>query len=221
MKHTRTTAALMSALVTLALTLSPPAHAAAIGSAYPGMTIIQGKSKCTLAYIDTIQRIGYSAGHCNTSTIVTDEDRNLIGIVTDSQDNRAGNTHTRADDVVIDYETISINPNVNITDMLGPTLNHPIVTQQGLTPRPGMHVCHLGATTACSCGDIDMIYDGWFTMKTDTMTSEHGDSGGPVYTYTDAAGDSPVIVGILRGLHGNNVAAVSWPDTLRYAAHPK
>jgi hypothetical protein len=57
-----------------------------------------------------------------------------------------------------------------------------------------------------------MVYDGWFTMK--TMTSEHGDSGGPVYTYTDTYGNKPVIIGILRGLHGN-----SWPDTLQYASN--
>lgn len=220
----RHTAAAISALITTGLALltqTPPAHAATTAFAYPGMTIIQGHSKCTLAYIDTAQRIGYSAGHCDASPTVSDEDGNPIGTVTDSQDNHAGITFTHNSDVVIDYETISINPTVNITNMLGPALTRPIVTEQGITPQAGMHVCHRGAATPCSCGDIDQVYDGWFTMKTDTMTSEHGDSGGPVYTYTAAGGDKPVIVGILRGLHANKVAAVSWPDTLRYASKPK
>lgn len=221
MKHT---AATISTLITVGLALltqNPPAHAAATALAYPGMTIIQGKFTCTLAYIDTAQRIAYSAGHCDASPNVTDQNGNPIGTVTDSQDNHAGTTFTRNSDVVIDYETIRINPAVNITDMLGPALTRPLITQRGIAPQPGMHVCHRGATTPCSCGDIDTVYDGWFTMKPNTMTSEHGDSGGPVYTYTAAAGDNPVVIGILRGLHTNKVAAVSWPDTVRYASRPK
>jgi hypothetical protein len=76
MKHTRTTAAAAGALLTLMLALTPatPARANMTGIAYPGMTIIQGNTKCTLAYIDTIHRKGYSAGHCHTASTVTDED---------------------------------------------------------------------------------------------------------------------------------------------------
>jgi hypothetical protein len=196
--------------------MSVPAPPAAAGTlAYPGMTIAQGGTRCTLAFIDTARRIGYSAGHCDHSSTVTDDNGNPIGVVMVSHDNRAGQTATSAADLVIDYETISINSGVEVTSLLGPALTRPIITQPGIRPAPGMVVCHRGEATGASCGEIDKIHKGWFTMKPGTLTSDHGDSGGPVYTYTDATGSQPVIVGILRGLNGNRTAAVSWPETLR------
>ena len=219
--HLRT---LVSAAATIAaLSVIAPVQPAAATSpatmAYPGMTIIQGGVKCTLAFIDTTRRIGYSAGHCNDGNTVTDETGNPIGSVIESHNNRAGHSSTGPDDTVIDYETISIDPDVAVTAQLGPALTRPIITEPGIRPTPGMTVCHRGATTGASCGEIDEVHDGWFTMKAGTMTSDHGDSGGPVYTYTDESGSSPVIVGILRGLNGANTAAVSWPNTLRQAAY--
>ncbi len=214
--------AAITLMVAVILTLvSAPIAAASAGSplVYPGMTIIQGSAKCTLAFIDTIRRIGYSAGHCNDGSTVTDEAGTPIGTVMASHNNRAGQTSTGPDDTVIDYETISLNDDADLTSQLGPALTRPIITQPGVTPTAGMVVCHRGATTGASCGEIDDVHDGWFTMKPGTLTSDHGDSGGPVYTYTDATGSTPVIVGILRGRNGSRTAAVSWPDTLRQAAY--
>lgn len=213
----RALAGAAAAAAALALIPSTPA-AASTEMAYPGMTIIQGTAKCTLAFIDAKRRIGYSAGHCDEARTVTSENGTPIGTVIYSQNNRANHTATGPSDTVIDYETISLNPNIDITTALGPALAHPLITQPGLEPAPGMVVCHHGAATAASCGEIDEVHHGWFTMKTGTMNSDHGDSGGPVFTYTDASGSAPVIVGILRGRNGSRTSAVSWPDTLRQAA---
>lgn len=221
----RSAARLVAAAITLMAAILPlvqgPTAAASVGNTlvYPGMTIIQGSAKCTLAFVDTLRRIGYSAGHCNDGTTVTDQTGTPIGTVMASHNNRAGQTSTGPDDTVIDYETISLDDGTYLTTQLGPALTRPIITQPGVTPTTGMVVCHRGATTGASCGEIDAVHDGWFTMKPGTMTSDHGDSGGPVYTYTDATGSTPVIVGILRGRNGSRTAAVSWPDTLRQAAY--
>ncbi len=215
----RTLAATAAATALLALAASPPA-AATTGSAvmaYPGMTIVQGNAKCTLAFIDAIHQIGYSAGHCNEASTVTDANGNAIGTVMSSRNNRANHAATGPDDTVVDYETISLNANVDATTEMGPTFAHSLITQPGVVPTPGMVVCHHGAATPSSCGEIDEVHRGWFTMKAGTMTSDHGDSGGPVFTYTDAAGSTPVIVGILRGRNGSRTAAVSWPATMRQA----
>lgn len=217
--------ALVSAILAAVLAVlpvcpaTPPASAAASVLAYPGMPILQGETRCTLAFIDTIRRIGYSAGHCNTSSEVRDEHGRPLGIVSVWQHNRAGKLTTSVEDAVIDYEAISINPGVEVTNLLGPAFTRPLITQPGVTPTPGMVVCQRGTTTGSSCGVIDAVHDGWFTMRAGGMTSEHGDSGAPVYTYTDETGSTPVIVGILRGLNGGRAAAVSWPDTLRHAIY--
>ncbi|WP_242528611.1 Rv1815 family serine proteinase [Mycobacteroides abscessus] len=199
--------------------LAPSAAAATGGSVlvYPGMTIIQGDAKCTLAFIDMSLGVGYSAGHCDSGRTVTDESGAPIGVVMVSHNSRAGMNTTGPDDSVIDYETISLNSNVDATTRLGPALAHPLVEQAGVVARPGMVVCHHGATTGASCGEIDAVHDGWFTMKPGTLSSDHGDSGGPVYTYTDAMGSTPVIVGILRGRNGSRTSAVSWQSTVRQA----
>lgn len=214
----RDATAIMAAL--LVLVPGPPAAANVEAPlVYPGMAIIQGTAQCTLAFIDTRRGIGYSAGHCNEGSTVTDETGTPIGTVMASHNNRAGQTSSGPDDTVIDYETISIHAHTDVTNLLGPALTRPIITQPGVTPTPGMVVCHRGATTGTSCGEIDDVYDSWFTMKPGTMTSDHGDSGGPIYTYTDATGSTPVIVGILRGRKGSRTTAVSWPYTLRQAIY--
>ncbi|WP_240483288.1 MULTISPECIES: S1 family peptidase [unclassified Mycobacteroides] len=209
----------VSAVMLVATVLWAPSAAATGGSVlvYPGMTIIQGDAKCTLAFIDMSLGIGYSAGHCNSGRTVTDESGAPIGVVMVSRNSRAGMSTTGPDDSVIDYETISLNSNVDVTTRLGPALAHSLVERPGVVARPGMVVCHHGATTGASCGEIDAVHDGWFTMRPGTLSSDHGDSGGPVYTYTDAAGSAPVIVGILRGRNGSRTAAVSWQSTVRQA----
>lgn len=213
MTRARVAALIAATGVTLGAVLAPATAAAVDTIVYPGMTIVQGSTKCTLAFVDTTDRIGYSAGHCDTDTEVRDEAGNRIGQVVSSHNNRVGQNSTGPRDEVIDYEAISLA--APATDLLGPAFTRPLIVQTGLTAEPGMPVCHRGATTGRSCGVIAEVYDGWFTIDPGgyDLISDHGDSGGPVYTYTRASGPDPVLIGIFRGLHGQQLVAVSWPDT--------
>ncbi|CAN3131882.1 hypothetical protein ACNUDN_29430 [Mycobacterium sp. smrl_JER01] len=202
-----------------ALLVPIPASAGPAMMAYPGMAIAQGDSACAIGFIDTRRRIAYSAGHCATTQTVTDQAGRTIGVVALSEHNRAGHKRTGPRDSVIDYQVIALNSNIQATNQLGPNGTRPLITEPGVKPKPGMKVCQLGPATGSSCGTIEAVNDGWFTMAPGSMTSQHGDSGAPVYTYTTASGPKPVIVGILRGLNGGQVAAVSWPDTMMRAIY--
>jgi hypothetical protein len=210
-----------ASMIAVSATLFGPPASAADAMVFPGMTIVQGSTKCTLAYVDTTTRIAYSAGHCNSDGQVRDTAGNRIGNVAYSHANRDGQSNSGPQDTVIDYEAISLNPAAGtVTNLLGPTFTRPLITQPGLEPQPGMPVCHRGATTGRSCGFIAEVYHGWFTIDPGRydLTSDHGDSGGPVYTYTRASGSDPVLIGIFRGRHGPQLAAVSWPDTQQQAS---
>ena len=198
-----------------ALLVPIPASAGPAMMAYPGMAITQGDSACAIGFIDTRRRIA----HCATGQTVTDQAGRPIGVVALSEHNRAGQKRTGPRDSVIDYQVIALNSNVQATNQLGPNGTRPLITEPGVKPKPGMKVCQLGPVTGSSCGTIEAVNDGWFTMAPGSMTSQHGDSGAPVYTYTTASGPKPVIVGILRGLNGGQVAAVSWPDTMMRAIY--
>ncbi|SPX88448.1 hypothetical protein [Mycobacterium xenopi] len=209
-----------AAVITISAALIAPTASAASAMVFPGMTIVQGSTKCTLGYVDTTNHIAYSAGHCNSDGQVRDTAGNRIGTVLYSHTNRAGQPNSGPQDTVIDYEAISLQRSAGtVTNLLGPTFTRPLITQPGLTAQPGMPVCHHGATTGRSCGLITEVYHGWFTIDPGRydLTSDHGDSGGPVYTYTRASGVDPVLVGIFRGRHGQQLAAVSWPDTQQQA----
>lgn len=218
----RTALSLLASLATLTmllLAILPTASAAGATKAYPGMEIRQGDTTCTLAFIDVGRRIAYSSGHCATDREVRDTLGRPIGVVAVVEHNRAGHSRTGPNDTIIDYEAIGLYSNVDVTNAIAPARTRPLIVEPGLKPRPGMKVCHRGVTTGRSCGTIDTVHDGWFRMKADGMTSQDGDSGAPVYTYTDANGTNPVIIGILRGKNGGRVHAVSFPDTLRNAIY--
>jgi hypothetical protein len=64
--------------------------------------------------------------------------------------------------------------------------------------------------TGESCGTVEAVNNGWFTM-TNGVVSQKGDSGGPVYVLTDDG--RAVIVGMFNSTWGQFPAAVSWPTT--------
>jgi hypothetical protein len=76
--------------------------------------------------------------------------------------------------------------------------------------RPGDAVCHFGVVTGESCGTVESVNNGWFTMS-HGVVSQEGDSGGPVYLRT--AGGPTIIVGMFTSRWGDLPAAVSWRDT--------
>lgn len=154
------------------------------------MTVTQGATVC---YVDPSTGLGYSAGHCAVSNDVLDDAGDVVGRVVAARNNR--------------------------TDRTAPTFVRPLVSDSAITPQPGMKVCHQGATTGRSCGAIAEVYDGWFTMTAGSgdLTSDHGDSGGPVYAMVPGR-PQPVLLGLFRGSHGDELAAVTWADVRAYAA---
>lgn len=196
-----------------------PAAAAAASLAYPGMTITQGETLCTMGYVDPTTGLGYSAGHCATTNEVRDEAGDVVGRVIAARNNRVGKPTSGPDDQIVDYEIIRLNPAVMATDRTAPSFVRPLVSDPAIRPRPGMKVCHQGATTGRSCGEVAAVYDGWFTMTAGSgdLTSDHGDSGGPVYALIPGR-PQPVLLGLFRGAHGSELAAVTWADIQAYAA---
>lgn len=193
---------------------TPPAPAS-VGTAiaaYPGMTIHQGNTLCTMGYADAASGLAFSAGHCNTDPVVRDEAGDLVGHVISARHNRAGDTHSRPSDRVIDYEVIRLARGVEALDRALPDFVPPVQTQPAMRPQTGMRVCHIGAATGSSCGNIAAVYNGWFTMAGGDIRSFGGDSGGPVLALLP--NQPPILVGIFRGTHGSNLAAVTWADIL-------
>jgi hypothetical protein len=188
--------------------LMPTAAADADVEVYPGMEIRQGTTVCTLGFVDPISRIGFSAGHCRGSSTVTDRDGRVIGVVATARDNTPDGAVVRTDQVISDYETINLAEGVAISTVLPG--GRRLVVDPDAALLPGQPICHYGVVTGESCGTVERINNGWFTM-TNGVVSQKGDSGGPVYTL---AGDgTAVIAGLFNSTWGRLPAAVSWQAT--------
>ena len=176
---------------------------------YPGMEIRQAGTACTLGFAAPVTRIAYSAGHCRGNGPVTDRNGRFIGLVTASRDNTPDGSVVRTNQVISDYETISLAPGVAINPMLPG--GRQLIADPAATLAPGKPICHFGMVTGESCGTVERINNGWFTMD-NGVVSQKGDSGGPVYTLADNG--KAVIVGLFNSTWGRLPAAVSWQATL-------
>ena len=132
----------------------------------------------------------------------------VIGVVTTAHDNTPDGTVVRTDQVISDYETIALAPDVAITNVLPG--GGELVTDPGMTLSAGQPVCHFGVITGETCGTIERVNNGWFTMD-NGVVSQRGDSGGPVYTRV--ADGRAVIIGLFNSTWGRLPAAVSWQAT--------
>lgn len=192
----------------LCSTVAPVAQADPGVVVYPGMEIHQDSNVCTLGYVDPVQRIAFSAGHCRGSGPVTDKDGRFIGMVSTFRDNTPDGSVVRTDQVISDYETIGLAADVTVNNVL------PGGRQLVADPAPpmavGQPVCHFGVITGESCGSIERVNNGWFTMN-NGVVSQKGDSGGPVYMLVD--NNKAVIVGLFNSTWGALPAAVSWQAT--------
>ncbi|MGV0991845.1 MAG: hypothetical protein ACOYB7_06255 [Mycobacterium sp.] len=190
------------------LSLAPLASADGGAVVSPGMEIRQGGTMCTLGFVDPVQRIAFSAGHCNASGPVTDRNGRFVGVVTTARDNTPDGTVVRTDQVISDYETISLASDVTVNSILpgGRTL----LADATAPLAAGQPVCHFGIVTGESCGTIERVNNGWFTME-NGVVSQKGDSGGPVYALTDNG--KAVIIGLFNSTWGHLPAAVSWVAT--------
>lgn len=200
-------AAAGAAVASLTALSAPSAEADAVVVS-PGMEIRQDSVLCTLGFVDAVSRVAYSAGHCRGSGLVTDRDGRFIGVVTSSRDNTPDGTVVRTDQVISDYQTISLAPGVTVNNVLpgGRTL----FADPGMALTPGQPVCHFGVVTGESCGTIERVNNGWFTMA-NGVVSQKGDSGGPVYTLTEDG--HAVLIGLFNSTWGRLPAAVSWQAT--------
>jgi len=192
------------------LSTAGPAGAAPGVLVYPGMEIRQDTNRCTLGFVDVATRTAYTAGHCRGSGAVTDKDGNVFGRQTTFRDDTPNGAVVATDHMISDWEAIALTPDVQVNDILpgGRTL----AFDPGVVPQKGQPVCHFGVVTGESCGTVESVNNGWFTMG-NGVVSQRGDSGGPVYVLTDDG--RAVIVGMFNSTWGQYPAAVSWDVTDR------
>jgi hypothetical protein len=172
---------------------------------YPGMEIRQDTNVCTLGYVDPQARIAFTAGHCRGSGQVRDNAGNLIGMQTLFRDNTPNGATVDTNHQIADWETITLAPDVAVNNILPG--GRMLVSDPGFVPSPGQPVCHFGVVTGESCGTVEAVNNGWFTMA-NGVVSQKGDSGGPVYVITPDG--RAAIIGMFNSTWGRFPAAVSW-----------
>jgi hypothetical protein len=172
---------------------------------YPGMEIHQDTHLCTMGYVDPALRVAFTAGHCRGHGPVTDKDNHVVGNLATFRDNTPNGATVATDQQINDYEAIVLADDVTANNVLpgGRALG----SDPGLVVRPGDPVCHFGVVTGESCGTVERVNNGWFTMS-EGVVSQNGDSGGPVYVTANPG--SALIVGMFNSKWGQFPAAVSW-----------
>ena len=132
-------------------------------------------------------RVAFTAGHCHGDGPVLDRDNKVIGNRRDVPGQHPQRRFVNTDQQIADYESIVLAPDVAANNILpgGRVLQ----SDPGLVVTPGEPVCHFGVVTGESCGTVESVNNGWFTMGHGAV-SQQGDSGGPVYI-TSAAGPAP------------------------------
>lgn len=172
---------------------------------FPGMEIHQDTHVCTLGYVDPIMRVAFTAGHCRGSGPVTDRAGNVIGTLATFRDNTPNGATVNTDQVIADYEAIVLADGVDPNDILPGGLRLETGPDDGVAP--GEPVCHFGIVTGETCGTVQRVNNGWFTMG-GGVRSQQGDSGGPVYVIRGPG--VARIVGLFNSVWGEYPAAVSW-----------
>jgi len=172
---------------------------------FPGMQVIQGTNACTIGFVDPGARVAYTAGHCRGDGAVQDPARRFIGHQASFRDNTPDGATIDTNHQITDWEVITLAPDVVVNNMLPRGLA--LVSDPTVVPAPGLPVCHFGVVTGESCGNIQAVYNGWFTMA-NGVVSQKGDSGGPVYVVTSDG--RAAMVGMFNSTWGQFPAAVSW-----------
>ncbi|CDP81852.1 MULTISPECIES: Rv1815 family serine proteinase [Mycolicibacterium] len=198
----------MAGVPVAGLLVCPAPTAAAAGSlVYPGMEIRQGTNVCTLGFVDPASRVGFTAGHCRGGGSVGDRDGNFIGHMGAFRDNTPDGATVDTNHMISDWETIQLAGDVVVNNILPG--GRMLVEDPAVVPTAGAPVCHFGVVTGESCGTVQAVNNGWFTMA-NGVVSQKGDSGGPVYVITPDG--RAAIVGMFNSTWGNYPAAVSWQN---------
>ena len=200
----RVLAATAASVSALALSIAP-AQATPGVLVFPGMEVRQGTNVCTLGYVDPQMRIAFTAGHCRGNGAVTDREGNPIGSQALFRDNTPNGATVDTNHQIADWEAISLAPDVAVNNIL--PSGRQLIADPAVVPVAGMPVCHFGVITGESCGTIQAVNNGWFTMA-NGVVSQKGDSGGPVYNPTPDG--RAAIVGMFNSTWGQYPAAVSW-----------
>jgi hypothetical protein len=179
---------------------------------YPGMEIRQDMNVCTLGFVDPQRRVAFTAGHCRGHGQVADRSGRAIGNLAIFRDNTPDGSTVATDHQISDWEAIALAPDVELNNVLPG--GRMLVEDSGVVPQQGMAVCHFGVVTGESCGTIQDVNNGWFTMA-NGVVSQKGDSGGPVYVQTPDG--RAVIIGMFNSTWGQFPAAVSWEAASRQA----
>jgi hypothetical protein len=208
-------AVLATASAAALVSLAGPAYADPGVLVYPGMEIRQGNNLCTLGFVDVATRTAYTAGHCRGDGAVRDEFNHVVGRQATFRDDTPNGAVVATDHMISDWETITLAPDVQVNDVLpgGRTL----AFDPAVVPQQGQPVCHFGVVTGESCGTVEAVNNGWFTMA-NGVVSKKGDSGGPVYVLADDG--RAVIVGMFNSTWGDYPAAVSWSVTDQQIRQP-
>jgi hypothetical protein len=191
---------------------SAQAHATPGVLVYPGMEIHQGTNVCTLGFVEPGARTAFTAGHCRGDGPVVDRDGKPIGGLAMYRDNTPDGATIATDHQISDWEAINLASDVDLNNILPG--GRALVSDPGVVPTPGLPVCHFGVVTGESCGTIEAVNNGWFTM-TNGVVSQKGDSGGPVYVVTPDG--RAAILGMFNSTWGNFPAAVSWQSASQQA----
>ncbi|ULE32459.1 Rv1815 family serine proteinase [Mycobacterium sp. IDR2000157661] len=185
--------------------LAAPAQPAPGVPVFPGMEIRQDTNVCTLGYVDPGARVAFTAGHCRGSGPVHDKAGNLVGMQTVFRDNTPNGATIDTNHQIADWMAITLAPDVMINNVLPG--GRVLVSDPTVAPTPGQPVCHFGVVTGESCGTVEAVNNGWFTMA-NGVVSQKGDSGGPVYVFTPDG--RAAIIGMFNSTWGRFPAAVSW-----------
>lgn len=179
---------------------------------YPGMEVHQNTNVCTLGFVDPQTRVAFTAGHCRGSGPVGDRDGNFLGTQAFFRDNTPDGATIDTNHQIADWEAITLSPDVQVNNVLPG--GRVLIADPSIVPVAGLPVCHFGVITTETCGTIQAVYNGWFTMA-NGVVSQKGDSGGPVYTVTQDG--HAAIVGMFNSTWGQYPAAVSWQSASQQA----
>lgn len=189
-----------------------PANAHPWVLVHPGMEIRQDTNVCTLGYVDPQSRVAFTAGHCRGSGLVADRHGAVVGTPVMYRDNTPDGATIATDHELSDWQAIGLAPEVQVNNILPG--GRPLVSDPAVVPQPGMPVCHFGVITRKSCGTIEAVNNGWFTMA-NGVVSQKGDSGGPVYVVVPDG--RAVLIGMFNSTWGSYPAAVSWQSAREQA----